>query len=237
MKKSSFCMVVFATMLTSACVQAATVYDATNKSSSEAIWWPGLGKGQVQANVVGLAGTARMLDSVTLGQFWYGSSGTYNVTASIYAVPKTINDNDLLSNPLWTSTVTKTYINSTGMNLLDSVSFSGSNVRLPDQVVLCFSFDTADGSAAIPFRQYAPTGSPISMPAVGTLGTGVYYSGYTDLSGAIVSPAGWHNLLPDDNFLPYPMGKINASVPDPSAIIPLSFGLMGFIFAKRRVRR
>jgi hypothetical protein len=171
-----------------------------------------------------------MLESVTLSRFWY-LNGTFNITASIYAVPGSMKDGDVLTTPLWTSTVSKSYSSSSSGISADSIFFSGPKVFLPNQVVLGFSFTAVSGTAAIPLQRYGSDNKPL----VGTVATNAYYYGYTRSSTSHLN-AGWFNLVPPDNAVMYAPGKITASVPDPSAIIPLSFGLMGFIFSKRRVR-
>ena len=84
------------------------VYDSNQYPPGDSYWWWGYTNYQEEGNVIALAGAARSLQAVTVDDFAF-TTGTFEITASIYAVPATINDGDTLSNPLWSETVQKSY--------------------------------------------------------------------------------------------------------------------------------
>jgi hypothetical protein len=229
MKSYILCGALLSLITAPSAVRAELVYDSTQAPPGGVYWWYGMESYQENGSVIQLGGTSRWLQSVTLHDFTTMSGGTFDITASIYAVPPVINDNDVLSNPLWSETVQKTFTGSGGLAAYD-VDFTGPTMQLADQIVLDFSFTAESGQGAMLCQNLNPVG-PLNPPAVGQIASLANYEGWDGV------PAGWYNYPPDSSAFLYAQGKITAAaVPDPTTILPLCFGLVG-LNGLWRVRR
>jgi hypothetical protein len=221
--KSLYSGLFLALCLDSTGARADVIYDSNQPPPGGAYYFYGATNYQEEGDVIALAGTARTLQSVTLHDFTY-NPGTYEISATIYAVPTTINDNDVLSNPLWSETVQESF-DSGFIGEISDVNFNAPNIQLPDQIVLDFSFTAVAGSAAI-FCQgdYAGNRS-YNPPAVGQIASDANYEGVGTL------PASWYNNPPGTLFL-YPSATAVAT-PEPAAILPLSLGVLALLCFRR----
>ncbi len=216
---------VIATFLTLPCLsRAELVFDS--QLPGETLWWYGGVTSQDEGNAIKLGGTARKLDSVTLNYF-YHNAGEFEITASIYAMPATIANDDILTNPLWSSTVTQSF---TSMGWED-INFVGAPFILPDELALVFSLKALSGEGAFYMHAYKSSDNPPVVPAIGTLNSDAYYTGITDV------PAGWWYPGPDEVGTLFVTGKINASaVPEPFTVGLLAAASLAAVYRKRRRR-
>ena len=219
----SFGALALATLLALSCFsRAELVYDS--QLPGKTLWWFGSVTSQEEGNAIKLGGTARKLDSVTVNWF-YHVEGVYDLTASIYAMPSTIANDDVLTNPLWTSTIQKTY---NGM-AWDDITFTGNPFVLPDEIALVFSFKAISGLGGFMMHAYNPKDNPPIVPSVGSLNSDAYYTGITDV------PTGWWHPGTDDIGTLFVTGKINASaVPEPFTMGLLATASLAAVWRKRR---
>lgn len=190
----------------------------------ETLWWYGAVTSQDEGNAIKLGGTARKLDSVTINWF-YHEAGVFDITASIYAMPATIANDDVLTNPLWTMTVQKSY----SSMAWDDITIAGPSLVLPDEIALVFSFKALSGIGGFMMHAYKSSDTPPVVPAVGSLVSDAYYTGITDV------PTGWWYPGPDEPGTMFVTGKINASaVPEPFTLGLLATASVATIWRKRR---
>lgn len=171
---------------------ADVVFDSS-RITGENPWWSGGMTYQEVGVVVNLVGKARKLDSLVLHQFMGQNGGKFDVTASIYRVPKAIKDDDTLhEKPLWTVTVHKQVTGTSEWSSSDFV-FRGKAVQLPDKVLVTFSFKAQKMNGAITVRLYDPKGEPSFGAAVGTIESTAIYEGHGGPSlGPLESHVGSH---------------------------------------------
>lgn len=204
--------------------RAELVLDSLNPGKT--LWTFGYLDACEHGNAYKLSGTARKLDSITLNDFVH-LAGEFNVTASIYAMPSTIANDDLLTNPLWTSTKHLSY---TDYNW-ETLTFTGDTFILPDELALVFSFTSVSGQASYYLHAYNANDNPPIAPVIGSLNSLAYYSGSSEWY------SGWWYPTPDEVGTFYLPVQINASaVPEPFTVGLLAAASLAVVYRKRRRR-
>lgn len=219
----SLSAIILATFVAMPCLSHAELV-LDSQLPGKTLWWFGSVTSQDEGNAFKLGGTARKLDSVTINWF-YHEAGVFDITASIYAMPPTIANDDVLTNPLWSMTVQKTY----SSMAWDDITFSGSSFVLPDELALVFSFKAISGVGGFMMHVYNAYDNPPIVPAIGSLNSNAYYTGITDV------PTGWWNPGPDEVGTMFVTGKINASaVPEPFTLGLFATASLAAVWKKRR---